>query len=412
MARRVIVVGGGASGMAAAIMASRQGAKVVILEHMDRVGKKLLSTGNGRCNLTNLLMNPDCYRCGQPEFPMKVLHRFGVQDALDFFDSLGVMTKNKDGYIYPHSEQAAAVLDLFRLELDRLGIQVKTNCQINELCRQKGKKPSFLAKTSLGDFSGDSLILATGSKAAPVTGSDGSGYELAKRFGHRVIPPLPALVQLCCEGEFFKQLAGVRCEARVILFSGGKILAEDVGEVQLTDYGISGIPTFQVSRFASKALADKKPVKAVLDFFPAWNQKEAEGFLRRRALQMPHLRGADFLTGVLHKKLALVLLKRAGILTEQAAGQVPDSAWQRLARQMKAFEVLVTAANSFARAQVCCGGVDTREIYPETLKSRLVPGLYLVGELLDVDGICGGYNLQWAWSTGCLAGIHGGRDIQ
>lgn len=406
MERQVIVVGGGASGMTAAIMAARQGAKVILLEHMDRVGKKLLSTGNGRCNLTNLTVNRNCYHCSQQEFPMKVLKRFGVEDTLNFFHELGIVVKNKNGYIYPNSEQAAAVLDLFRMELERRQIQVMTGCQIRKLMYRK--KQGFLACTSLGDFGGDALILATGSRAAPVTGSDGSGYELAESFGHQIVAPLPALVQLCCREKYFKQLAGIRCEARVSLFSCGKILAEDKGEVQLTDYGISGIPTFQVSRFASVALAQKKPVKAVLDFFPSRSRRETEDFLKERARLLPHLRSQDFLTGVFHKKLATVLVRLADIPKELPVKTVKEVSWQRLAGQIKAFEAEVTATKSFDQAQVCCGGVDTGEICGETLESRLVPGLYLTGELLDVDGICGGYNLQWAWSTGCLAGIYGG----
>lgn len=406
MGRQVIIIGGGASGMAAAIMAARQGAEVTILEHMDRVGKKILSTGNGKCNLTNLFLEKDCYHCSQPGFPMDVLECFGVKDALDFFEGLGIVTKNKNGYIYPNSEQASAVLDLLRLELSRLQVKIMTGCQILKQPCRKGRR--FLIQSNYGDVLGDALILATGSKAAPVTGSDGSGYCLAKSFGHRVITPLPALVQLRCAGKHFKQLSGVRCEAAVALVSGKKTLARSMGEVQLTDYGISGIPTFQVSRFASVALARKQAVRAILDFLPAKSKMETERFLTERAMQMPYLKTGDFLVGVLHKKLSAVLLKLSGIPAEQMVAKTPKSAWSRLADQIKSFEAEVTATNSFEQAQVCCGGVDTRDVMPETLESRLVPGLYLTGELLDVDGICGGYNLQWAWSSGCLAGIYAG----
>lgn len=406
MGRKVTVVGGGASGMAAAIMAARQGAQVAILEHMDRVGKKLLSTGNGRCNLTNLSLENGCYHCSQPEFPMRVISRFNVERTLGFFEELGIMAKSKNGYIYPNSEQASAVLDMLRLELSRLQIQVVTGCQVKQLRKKNGS--SFLAVTNQGDFFGDALILSTGSKAAPVTGSDGSGYRLAEEFGHRIITPLPALVQLCCEGRYFKELAGVRCEAEVSLICAGKLLSKAIGEIQLTDYGISGIPTFQVSRFASVSLARKKPVHVVLDFLPAKSREETETFLKKRVLQMPHLEINDFLTGILHKKLAAVLVKLSHIPAHQTAAEVAQDAWKRLAGQIKSFQAVVLATKSFEHAQVCCGGVDTRGIRPETMESKLVPGLYLTGELLDVDGICGGYNLQWAWSSGCLAGIHAG----
>ena len=408
MGKQVIVAGGGASGMAAAIMAARKGSQVTILEHMDRVGKKLLSTGNGRCNLTNLKMGKECYRSDQKGFPMKVLERFGVKETLAFFEGIGVLTKDKNGYVYPNSEQAAAVLDLLRLELGRLGVKIILGCQVKRIGRNRIRE-GFLAETSLGDFEGAAVILASGSRAAAFTGSDGSGYELVRQLGHRVIVPLPALVQLRCEGKYFKQLAGVRCEAKVFLYSGAKRLAWDQGEVQLTDYGISGIPVFQVSRFASRALYGKQPVRAVVDFLPTMDTDSARVFLQQRRKRLGHLKCGDFLTGILHKKLAAVLLKLTGISAEQEAGMVPEDQWERLLVKIKAFDAIVTGTNSFEQAQVCCGGVDTREICPDNLESRLIPGLYIVGELLDVDGICGGYNLQWAWSTGCLAGSSAGE---
>ncbi len=393
--------------MAAAITAARQNADVTILEHMDRVGKKLLSTGNGKCNLTNMNIREECYRCSQKGFPMKVLSKFGVEDTLSFFDELGLMTKNKNGYLYPNSEQASTVLDLLRLELSRRKILVVNGCRVKKI-RHENSPHRFKVETDSKTFQGDSLILAAGSKAAPFTGSDGSGYELAKDLGHRVILPLPALVQLRCEGSHFKALAGVRCEAQVSLYCDGKRTAEDLGEVQLTDYGISGIPVFQVSRFASRALAEGKNVKAVLDFLPSLSTEETRTFFSRRRERLGHLACSDFLAGIFHKKLAAVLLKQSGIPAGQLTGQTGSDAWNRLLKKIKCFESTVTATNSFEQAQVCCGGVDTRQIRPENLESRLVPGLYVTGELLDVDGICGGYNLQWAWSTGCLAGKSAG----
>ncbi len=405
--RKIIVIGGGASGMAAGIMAARQGAAVTILEHMDRVGKKLLSTGNGRCNLGNESFSPDCYRCTQKDFPGKVLKQFGVEDAKKFLRSFGIVIKNKNGYLYPQSEQAAAVVDLFRLELERQQIQVITGCSVKGILFQN--TDDFLIQTNIGKIRGDQVILAAGSRAAPFTGSDGSGYQLAESLGHRILSPLPALVQLRCEGRFFKQLAGVRCEGKVALYSNGKKLAEDLGEIQLTDYGISGIPVFQVSRFASVALEKKKEVKAVLDFLPSMDREEARDFLLLRRKQFGHVKWGDFLTGILPKKLASVVLKQTDADLEQMAAKQPVAFFEQLVKQIKAFEVKVTATNSYEQAQICCGGVDTRQIRPENLESRLIPGLYLVGELLDVDGICGGYNLQWAWSTGCLAGRSAGR---
>lgn len=415
--RQVIIIGGGASGLAAGIAAAMEGAQVTILEHMDRVGKKILSTGNGRCNMTNLSVREEHYRCSQRQFPMKVLDRFSVWDTLTFFDEIGVITKSKNGYIYPNSEQASAVLDALRLEAAHQGVEVITECHVISIIpsgrsngkgkqpeKPEGKKAGFQVLTDKGTFSCSRVILAAGSKAAPVTGSDGSGYELAKALGHRIITPLPALVQLRCQGAFLKQLAGIRCEAVVKLKSEGKILAADNGELQLTDYGVSGIPTFQISRYASVALHQGRKVSVVLDFLPAKSMEETRRFISQRARTMAYRIAGDFLTGVLNKKLAVVLLKQSRISAEEPVSGIDAERLHQLIQNIKQFEMPVTATNSFEQAQVCCGGVDTREVKPETMESRLVPGLYLAGEILDVDGICGGYNLQWAWSTGIIAG--------
>lgn len=408
MERQVVIIGGGASGLMAGIAAAGQGTAVVILEHMDRVGKKILSTGNGRCNLTNLTMRSECYHSSQKQFPMKVIDKFSVWDTLTFFDEIGIVTKSKNGYIYPNSEQASAVLDSLRLEAEHRGVRLVCGCQVRK-AKKTGKK-QFMIDTSQGPFPADRLILATGSQAAKVTGSDGSGYLLARDFGHSVLTPLPALVQLRCEGKYYKQLAGIRCEVTLKMLVDGKTVASEGGELQLTDYGISGIPVFQISRYASIALDSGKKVKVLIDYLPSKTMDESRRFIKTRARQMPHRQCGDFLTGVLNKKLAIVLLRLAGISAELPVAEVQPAMWDELLIQLKQFAATVIATNSFEQAQVCCGGVDTREVRPETLESRIVPGLYLVGELLDVDGICGGYNLQWAWSTGAIAGSCAGMS--
>ena len=410
MKKRVIIVGGGASGLTAAIQAARAGADVTVLEHMDRPGKKILSTGNGKCNMTNRFLSPSCYRSSQPEFPMKALSDFSVEQAIDFFKGLGILPKDKNGYIYPNSEQASSVLDVLRLENDRLGVKILCGRHVKEIRRKKagGFQAVCLVKTEDREteevFSCDSLILAAGSKAAPSTGSDGSGYDLAEALGHRIIKPLPALVQLICSGREFKALAGIRTEAFVRIFDNGRLLAEDRGELQLTDYGISGIPVFQVSRYAAVALDKGRKVTAVIDLLPSMGEKELLDFLMERKKHSGYKKGGDFLTGVLNKKLAQVLLKKAGISIEESISRADSGKIKELARLISRFEADVTGTKPFANAQVCCGGVDTREVDERTMESRLVPGLYFSGEILDVDGICGGYNLQWAWSSGSIAG--------
>ncbi len=414
MGRTILVIGGGAAGMTAAIMSARAGASVTVLEHMDRVGKKILSTGNGRCNFTNLDQRPEYYRCSQPDFPWNVIGQFPMEKTVEFFGELGILAKERNGCLYPNSDQASAVLDVLRLELERLRIPVRTGCRVSEI-RQAGTRLSV--QTDLGEFPAGAVILAAGSKAAPSTGSDGSGYELARRLGHRIIPPLPALVQLRCAENYYKQLAGVRADAKVEIYIEEKTgntadrdrwrpAASDCGEVQLTDYGISGIPVFQVSRYASAALHSKKRVKAVIDFLPRQTPEETAAMVRKRAAAMPDKTCEQWMCGLFNKKLSVVLLKLAGLSPSQKAGSVGRSGWNALIKQMRSFETVVTATNSYEQAQVCCGGVDTSEVDPATLMSRKTDGVYLAGEILDVDGICGGYNLQWAWSSGAVAGIH------
>ena len=406
MRRRIVIIGGGASGLTAAIGAARNGAHVTIVEHMDRVGKKILSTGNGRGNLTNLRMEADCYRSDQKGFPMEVIRGFGVDHTLAFFKGLGIEPKDRNGYIYPNSDQASAVLDVLRSEVERLGAVMLLSCSVEKITPAGGGDKGYKVYTDQGMLDADAVILAAGSKAAPSTGSDGSGYELAKKLGHRVIKPLPALVQLRCQGNMYRQMAGIRTEAGVKLMAAGELLAQDRGELQLTDYGLSGIPVFQVSRFAARALDQGMRVTALVDFMPSWNDGEAFGLLKKRVALLGHKTVEELFTGLLNRKLALVLIKLAGIKPSQKAGDLSPKQMKLLLGQIKSYEAIVMSVNPFANAQVCCGGVDTREVDAATMESRLHANLYLAGELLDVDGICGGYNLQFAWSSGMIAGTH------
>ena len=310
--------------------------------------------------------------------------------------------RDRDGYVYPRSLQASSVAEALALEAEHLGVSVLCGCRVTAIRDEDG---GFAVETEDGGVRrAGKVILAAGSKAASSTGSDGSGYELARSLGHRIVKPLPALVQLVCRGKIFKQLAGIRAEARVVLLAGGRPVGEDRGELQLTDYGISGIPVFQVSRFASVALDRGEAVEAVLDFLPDWSGEETEEFLADRRRRLDYRPGEKFLSGLLPEKLGRVLMSAAGISLTDPAGQIPERKLSRLAGQLKGFRVEVTGTRSFDSAQICCGGVSAGEIDPASMESRLHPGLHLTGELVDVDGICGGYNLQWAWSTGILAG--------
>ena len=399
--RTVAVIGGGASGMMAAVTAASEGARVILLEHKDRIGKKILSTGNGRCNFTNIHQEPICYHSEDPLFPWEVVERFNAQAVISFFFQLGVYSKNRNGYIYPNSDQASAVLDAFRMELDRLKVEIRTGVECREI--RPGKK-GFTVLTDQGPVRADRVILCAGSKAAPTTGSDGSGYDLAKKLGHRILPVLPALTALKCEEKFFKSIAGVRANGSVSIWSGGECIAKDTGEIQLTDYGISGIPVFQVSRYASKLLYEKKETDAVLDFMPDFTKEQTNAFLRARAKTRSDKSAEMFLIGLFHKKLCDLWIRLSEIPRQRKAGELTEDEIARLTSLIKEFRVRVRETNPYDKAQVCCGGVDTREVNPETLESVYVPGVYFAGEILDVDGMCGGYNLTFAWASGYVAG--------
>lgn len=399
--RNVIIVGGGASGIVAAISAAREGAKVTILEHKDRVGKKILSTGNGRCNLTNEYMTPDCFRGDDISVVTEVLAQFGYEETVNFFQELGVILKSRQGYVYPISDHASTILDVLCMELEQLQVSI---CTEHHVTAVKKNAKGYIVATDKGTYHADALILATGSKAASVLGSDGSGYAFAKQFGHHLSPVVPALVQLKGKGGYFKQVAGVRAQAKVSLYVDGQLAGNDMGELQLTNYGISGIPVFQISRHAAKGLYEKKHVVAEIDFISTMNDEEFSTFIKERMTMHGHKTAEDFLVGIFHKKLIGMLLKEARIPLAASMNDVFEEKLEHLLVLCKHFKIEIEGTNDFEQAQICAGGVKTTEINPQTMESICEPDLYLVGELLDVDGICGGYNLQWAWATGFIAG--------
>lgn len=384
----LLIIGGGAAGLMAAITAAREGADAAILEHTDKIGKKLLVTGNGRCNLTNLKQSPQCYRGGDSDAAWSVVSAFSQKDTIFFFEELGLLTRDRGGYVYPYSNQAGSLLRVLKTELFRLHIPVYYRTQIQRIYKVDGH---FICETEDKRYIGKKVILATGSKAAPKTGSDGSGYALAKELGHTVTDIYPALVQLLAKEKCFKSLAGIRADATVKLYLDEQLTAEDMGEVQLTEYGISGIPVFQISRYAAEGLAVGKKVCVEIDFCPALTERELQEWIEKRLCLGIRIR--EILCGLLNEKLA-----------EYFAESFVQDKLGELVQSIKRFKVTITGTKDFEQCQVCMGGVPLSEIDADSMQSRLTEGLYFAGELLDVDGICGGYNLQWAWSSGHLAG--------
>ena len=418
MKKQVAVIGGGAAGMMAAITAAQEGAKVTIFERTERLGKKILSTGNGKCNLTNYDMLPKYFHSSNANVVEQCLKSFGVKETLSFFDSIGLWTKEKNGYVYPLAEQAAVVLDVLRYTVEALGIQVVSQSQVQKVyaVTKKGDDSRVCVENNGKKLFYHSVILACGSKAAPKTGSDGSGYDLAKGIGHTIMPVLPSLVQLKCSDSFCKALAGIRCEAKVHIYVGGKELCKEQGELQLTDYGISGIPVFQLSGLVNRKIYEMTQNKkknqgkedeiiAYIDFLPEFNMGELQEMLDKRCKSAIYENGTveEFFTGVLNKKLMLQLMKIADInLMEKVCRLNKDKLFEVLFLS-KHLKMHITGSNGFENAQVCTGGVCLKEVSCE-LESLKARGVYFAGEILDVDGRCGGYNLQWAWTSGAITG--------
>lgn len=417
MANRVVVAGGGASGLAAAVFAAENGAEVTILEHRDRVGKKILMTGNGRCNLTNMRDFHGKYYSSDAHSLDKIydaLARFDAAKTREFFRKLGLYTKEKrDGCVYPVSEQASIVLDVLRGECGRLGVRILTDCEITAIVPDAAggsiNYTHYLRGAEAKDKSKckktlrfDRCILATGGKAAPASGSDGSGYRLAQKLGHGIVEPLPALVQLKCAGDFFKAVSGVRAQSSLKLEIDGNLTAGEEGELQLTDYGISGIPVFQFSRLASRALHDGRKCEVRINFVPYLSDpvnEIADGNIE----PYRHKTVEAFLSGFVHKKLSALICRQEGVASGVTVGQAGHEKVRECIRLLADFRVRVTGTNAFENAQVCCGGVPLSEV-DGNFRSYQCGNVYIVGELLDCDGICGGYNLQWAWATGAIAG--------
>lgn len=417
----VTVIGGGAAGLMAAITAARCGARTVIIEHMDRVGKKILSTGNGKCNYTNALQGISYYRGENPAFVLPIFAQFGFEETVACFKELGVYPKIRNGYCYPASEQASAVLDVLRMECAYQKVAVYTSCNLKSVKRRKN---GYQIQTDKEAFSTKTVIFAPGLLAAPKTGSDGSAFPHIEELGHHFVDIVPALVQLQGKQSFFKALAGIRAESTISLYiengqihtkdsakaafrTGYEKVCEETGELQLTEYGISGIPVFQLSRFATKALKAQKSVYAQIDFIPGMTDEELFSLLKMRFHKNAHGKSAsEALIGLFNKKLIDVLLKESGIGLHLPAETVKNGELQELCQKIKQFRVDITGSKGMDAAQVCAGGVDTAEVDAGTLESKLAEGIYFAGEVLDIDGTCGGYNLQWAWSSGYVAGFH------
>ena len=387
----ILIIGAGASGLAAAIEAARTAPEknITVLEHLQKAGKKILATGNGRCNLGNL--NAATHRYTNAKFAQPVIEKYGTQSLIDFFESMGLYTRaDSEGRLYPLSNSAASVLDALRFECEKLGIKI--------ICEEKATQiiKSDNGFVINGSIKAQKLIIATGGKAAQSQGSDGSGYPLLKSLGHSITPLSPSLVQIKTDTASIKSLKGVRAKAKLTLSTGGS----SEGEILFTDYGVSGIAAMDLSRFIKQ---DKK-TEISLDLLPDFDQEAAKDIIISIARHNPAMPAESMLGGIIHKAIGTAAIKASlGFMPKTAAEIKPKQA-AVIAATLKDFRLSVTGTKSYNDAQVTRGGADVSEFDNSTMMSKKVKNLFACGEVLDVDGACGGFNLAWAFASGRLAG--------
>ena len=401
MYTEAVVIGGGAAGFMAAVTAKGNGLDVIIMERKDRVLKKVLATGNGRCNYTNINADISNYYGKDRGFAQNALEIFSPENTINFFEKLGIVHKiEENGKVYPYSGQASAVVDALRFEAQRLEIPIYTNFDVAKI---KYENSLFKIFSNDGNriITCKKLILAAGGCSYPELGSNGSGYRLAEMMGHKSTEVKPALVQLKTEKDPVKGLQGIKVNAKVTAYYKEKDLNSSEGELLFTDYGISGPVIFNLSYLS--ALYDSLIFRA--DLMPEYNIRDIEKLLAVRRENLSHLTMEDFLVGMINKKLGQLLLKRSGIeKLSLPVAKLSDERITKIAFLIKNYDIKILETTGFRNAQVTAGGVKTDSIDPKTMESKKVKNLYFAGEVLDVFGDCGGYNLQWAWSSGYLAG--------
>lgn len=402
----IAIIGGGAAGSMVAISACSDDSSVVLIERNNRIGKKILTTGNGRCNLTNTNISVDRYHGANPKFISSVIGEFDHKKTMVFFESLGIILKEEDnGRIFPRNNQASAVRDALEYELQRKNVCIKTNSLVRKI--KKNIDWQILLENGQ-EIRAKKLIIATGGKAAHQFGSSGDGYYWAEKFGHKIIATYPALVPMETEEKCFKEIQGIKIEGRVSISSSNKVIGQKQGDILFTHFGLSGPAVMAQARIiASKIESDK--LKIHLDLFPEITDKKLDEKIKK----IFEVNGAKFvkncLGGAIPASLAVVILKNINIDPDKKAATISKLDREKIVTILKNIELTPKKLLPFKEAQVTSGGICADEINSETLESKIVQGLYFAGEIIDVDGDSGGFNLQWAWSSGHLAGTSASR---
>lgn len=395
----IAIIGGGAAGLVAAITAKRlaPALSVTVAEGLDRVGKKLITTGNGRCNILNSDLSLSHFHGENKGFCRFAFEKNGYSEIERFFESIGVDFTKEGDRVYPASLQAASVVDALRFECEKIGVDTLLGCKIKSI--KKGEK--FTLSSDSDKISAKAVIVATGLfSGGEKIGCDGSIFRLLKDMGLSAVKATPSLVQLKTETDFVKQLKGIKVDAKATLFCGGKSLAENTDEVLFCDYGLSGPAILQISRESAR---DDRKYEISLDLYPERDAEELLSSLSKRAVLLKDRSLEDFFTGSLNKRLGQVVLKYSGFKLSDPVSSLSKTDIERITNTLKDFRFKVTSNTGFLNSQVTAGGLSTKEFHEKTMMSKKIKGLFCAGEILDIDGDCGGFNLAWAWSSGMLA---------
>lgn len=403
--KKIVVIGGGASGLISAIFASKRYNEVMLIEKNNICGKKILATGNGRCNYWNEDQNISHYRTSSNVKFDSIFSNKNIQKIQDFFSTIGIIPRIKNGYYYPFSNQAVSIQSALVAEALECNVKIHNNKEVIRVKKIYDKFMIVLQDNSI--IYADKVILSTGSKASPKTGSDGIGYKICEDFNHTIIKVLPSLVQLRAKGAFLKLWEGIRADCKVMLYEDNNFIKEESGEIQLTNYGVSGICIFNLSGIIARGLDNNKKEEVCINFLNGLNIKDEQEFIKWMNNRSKHLKNRNILQileGIINYKLAGVLIKYANLNIDDVWNNLEIEKKLELAKSVIAFKLNIIGTNSFDKAQVCSGGVSLEEIDIYSMQSKKIKNLYITGELLDIDGDCGGYNLELAWITGMIAG--------
>ena len=399
----IIVVGAGAAGLMASIVAARAGHKVILLEQNTKSGKKILVSGNGKCNISNRYIQTNRFHGQNPDFIEKVLQEYGFEVVETFFSSIGLeLSEGKEGKMFPLSLQAGSVVELLEYEAKRAGVQILCNAAVTSLSKNTD---TFSVETTQGMHSSHKLILASGSPAAPQLGGSNSGYAFATKMGHTLIPRHPSLVQLCSDENWIKSCAGVKVAGVATLYANGEQITEKKGDLLFTAYGISGLAILDLSREVSTRLANFDYCELSLDLMPTLSKEKLTNLMLNRINTHSEKPITLWLQGMIHKKLIPVILQQSKCKTKKESS-LDRKEINKLVHAIKNLRLSISETKGFEGAEVATGGINTEEVNPLTMESKLVQGLYFAGEILDVDGDRGGFNFHFAWVSGMRAGKH------